>query len=92
MERSTVRWITIALVAFVSLVIAILYANRPLAKFKTPSGGEIVVHKVTFGPTNRFPILSGPARLVALVERIVGGPTSGGSADASMDGEPVCSG
>lgn len=89
MERSTVRWIMIALVAFVSLVIAILYANRPLAKFKTPSGGEIVVHKVTFGPTNRFPILSGPARLVALVERIVGGPTSGGSADASMDGEPV---
>lgn len=89
MKRSAVWWIIIGLVAIMSLALAIRYANRPLSKFKTPSGGEIVVNKVTFGPTNRFPILSGPARLVAFVERIVGGQASGGSPDASMDGEPA---
>ena len=89
MERSTIRWIIISLVAIVSLVIAIRYANRPLARFKPPSGGEIVVHRITFGPTNRFPTVSGPARLVAFVERLLSGPASGGSLDAAIDGEPV---
>ena len=87
MERSTIRWIIIPVVAFACLVMGIRFANRPLAVFKTPSGGEVVVQRLTLGPNNRFPIVTGGARVRAFFERIFFGSSVSGRIDADLGSE-----